>query len=103
MIDWKVYARQHPQFGPWYTRAERQPSWVVKTAVALAVVTIVLPLALLTLAAVAVGLIAFLVLGAAAMAINSLATLLRGDWTRTGGHAPPVPRDDGRRNVRIIR
>lgn len=103
MIDWKVYVRQHPRYGVWYQRVERQPSWVVKTAVALAVLIVVVPLVLLFLAAVAVGLIAFLVLGVAAAIWGGVARLLGG-----GGGGPLKPRpgwrhDDGRRNVRVIR
>jgi hypothetical protein len=86
--------RRHPGMGIWYTRVSRQPGWVTRTAVFLAVLVVVVPLVLLTLAAVVVGLSCLLVLGLVAKVGRYFSALFGG-----GGGGP---RDDGRRNVRVI-
>lgn len=88
--------RQHPQFGTWSQRVQTQPSWVVKTALALAVLVVVVPLVLLTLAAAVVGLVAFVVLGIVANVVGALREVFG-----TRPH-PPMPRGGGRVNVRVI-
>ena len=89
---WKAYIRQHPRFGGWYTRVERQPSWAVKSAVIAGVLVVVVPLVLLTLAAIAVA--------AAVFVVSSLIAWVLGLF----GHPlrEPTVRDDGRDNVRVI-
>lgn len=88
--NWQASFREHPAFGPWYQRTASRPSWVTRSALGAAVLVVVIPLVLLTLAAVVVGLGVFFVLSAAA----SVANLLGGGFARRGG--------DGRRNVRVI-
>lgn len=85
-------------FGRWYRRVEiagRQPRWVTRTALAAAVVVIVVPLLVLALAGIAVGLIVFAALGLVAWGVSWIKGLLyRWDDFRF---------DSGRRNVRVIR
>ncbi len=99
---WRVYIRQHPTFGPWYSRVERQPSWVVKAAITAAILVVVVPLALLTLSAILVGLFIFILLSVFLVMANLVAGV-----SRHGGHFSDSPdrkqtHDDGRRNVRVI-
>ena len=96
---WHTNLRDHPQAGIWYQRVQAQPSWVVKAAVTVAIMVVVVPLLLLTLAAVAVGLLTFLVLGAAAAVVGAL----RGVLSPGSGHDMKVSGDGGRINVRVIR
>ncbi len=85
--------RRHPGMGVWYTRISRQPGWVTRTAVFMALLIVVVPVVVLTLAAVFVGLACLLVLGLIARVGRFITGLL-------GGSAKP--RNDGRRNVRVI-
>ncbi len=85
--------RRHPGMGVWYTRISRQPGWVTKTAVFMAILIVVVPVVLLTLAAVLVGLACLVVLGLIARVGRFISCLLGGGWKT---------RDDGRRNVRVI-
>ena len=86
--------RRHPGAGVWYTRVSRQPGWVLKTAVGVALMVVVVPIVLLTFAAVLVGLTCLL-------ALSLVAAIARGV---SGLFTPGTARsqDDGRRNVRII-
>jgi len=85
--------RRSPGMGVWYTRISRQPGWVTRTAVFIAVLIVVVPVVLLTLAAVLVGLACLVVLGLVARIGRSISGLLGGGWKT---------RDDGRRNVSVI-
>ena len=87
---WRQYLRSHPRFSVWYERLDRSPGWVNRIAVTAAVLTVVLPLVLLALAALVVGVIVFTLLSIVAR----LLALLAG-----GGAAVP----DGRVNVRVVR
>ena len=86
--------RRSPGAGVWYTRVNRQPSWVTKTALAVALLVVVVPIVLLTLAAVVVGGFCLLVLSRIASGVRSVRGLFSPDTYRR--------RDDGRRNVRVI-
>ncbi len=85
--------RRHPSAGMWYAHASKQPGWVTKTALTAALLVVVVPVVLLTLAAVVIGLICFTVLGLIASAGRFITGLF------DGSHKP---RDDGRRNVQVI-
>ena len=91
---WKTYVREHPQFGRWYVGVERQPSWVVKAAAIAGVLVIVVPVVLLTLAALVVAGLVFLVGSLLARILRLFGNPMR----------EPVryPADDGRENVRVI-
>ncbi len=103
------FLRQHPRTGPWVARVERYPGWAIKTAIAVAVLVFVVPLVLLTLAALAAGLVVLLVVGAL-LAVHAFARAVfaflfgapRAVWT--GGSRPESSpdADDGRRNVRVL-
>ncbi len=95
---WRMYIRQHPTWGPWYQRVERQPGWVTRVAVTAAVLVVVVPLTLLALAAIVVGLVLFITLGLIAQVIAMVRALLTGGST---ARAPQAP-EQGRRNVRVI-
>lgn len=85
--------RRHPGTGVWVTRISRQPGWVTKTALLAAMLVVVVPIVLLTLAAVVIGLTCLGVLGLIASAGRFVSRLL--GWSH--------PRqDDGRRNVQVI-
>ncbi|MEE9211400.1 MAG: hypothetical protein V3U29_01980 [Phycisphaeraceae bacterium] len=97
---WRVYVREHPTFGSWYHRIERQPGWVSRIAVTAAVLVVVVPLVLLALAAITVGLVVFVTLGL----IAQLVVMVRGVFVRGG--MPSVASGasgGGRRNVRVLR
>lgn len=85
--------RRHPGAGVWVTRISRQPGWVTQTALVLALLVVVVPILLLTLAAVLVGMTCLLVLGLVARAGAFFSGLFGGTWRK---------RDDGRRNVQVI-
>lgn len=85
--------RRHPGAGVWVTRISRQPGWVTKTALLAAMLVVVVPIVLLTLAAVVIGLTCLGVLGLIASAGRFVAGLFGGAHPR---------KDDGRRNVQII-
>ena len=85
--------RRAPGAGVWYTRISRQPGWVTRTALIIAILVVVLPLLLLTLAAVMVGAACLLVLGLVAQVVRFFSNLFGGGLRS---------RDDGRRNVRVI-
>jgi hypothetical protein len=91
-------ARDGGLAGVWYRRVQRSPGWVNRAAMAAAVLTIVVPLLALALAAAAVGVLVFVVLGAVAW----MATWL-GGAVRPPAGGPPVPGNDGRVNVRVVR
>jgi EamA domain-containing membrane protein RarD len=94
---YEAYLRQHPRFGTWYTSARRQPSWAVKAALAAAGIVVVVPVVLLTLAAAITGLVVFGFLALVAGGMRSLGSLF--DFSEPQA---PTPRDDGRRNVRVV-
>lgn len=85
--------RRHPGAGMWYARVSRQPSWVTKTALAVALIVIVVPIIALTIAAVIIGLACLLVLSLVA----SVWRFITGPFTGTR-----PTKDDGRRNVTVI-
>lgn len=84
--------RRSPGMGLWYTRIRQQPGWVTRTAIIMAILVAVVPLLLLTLAAIFVGLTCLLVLGLIAQIARFFSGLFGGGR----------PHDDGRRNVRVI-
>lgn len=77
----------------WVTRVGQQPGWVTKTALAITLFVVVVPIVLLTLAAVAVGLVCFVILGLVAHAAAFVTGMFNGTRPK---------RDDGRRNVQVI-
>ena len=79
----------------WYTTVQRQPSWVVKFAAAAAALMIIVPIALLVLAAVLTFVLVFTVLSLAHRAGDAIRSL----FVRSGAQTWP---DDGRRGVRVI-
>ena len=85
--------RRNPLAGAWVSRVSQQPGWVTKTAFAVTLFVVVVPIVLLTLAALAVGAVCLLVLGLIARAAAFFSGLLSGTRPK---------RDDGRRNVRVI-
>jgi antibiotic biosynthesis monooxygenase (ABM) superfamily enzyme len=85
--------RRHPGAGMWYTRVSRQPSWVTKTALLAALLVVVVPIILLTLAAIVIGLICF-------TALSLIASAWRFISSPFSSTRPP--KNDGRRNVQII-
>ena len=89
---WRAYIREHPRFGSWYTRVEREPSWTIRAAVTAAVLVVVVPLVLLILAALMVGGIVFL--------FASVLARLKAIWSRSD-HKSALRRD-GRENVRVV-
>ncbi len=97
MQTWRVYIRKHPSFGPWYARVERRPGWVAGIAMAAAAVVILVPLLLLTVAAIFVGVVVFVTLGAIVWAVALVRSLIAQVTLGTRG------RGDGRQNVRVIR
>jgi len=99
---WRMYIKQHPSIGPWYARIERQPSWVVKAATIAALLVVVLPLLMLTLAAVLVGLCVFFLLAALLTILNLVGKLISGQYHLPSKSDKTDGRDDGRRNVRVI-
>lgn len=96
---WYTNIKDHPNLRSWYTRVESRPGWVWKTAVVLGVLVIVLPLALLAIGAMLVMAAAFAVLSLVAAGLASIRSLLGGPGANSGWS---MPRDDGRRNVRVI-
>jgi cobalamin synthase len=95
-----VFFSEHPRFGPTYTKVSRQPGWVMKLALAAAVLVVVVPIVMLVLAAVVVAAMVF-------MAGSVAATVLRwfsGDGAGSRGVATARTRaTDGRENVRVVR
>lgn len=95
-----MYLQQHKTFGPWvhrYDRIQRQPSWVLKLALVAAVLVIVVPLLILTFAAILIGVVVFTIGSLVASGLRVISDLF------TRRPTSPVQFDDGRRNVRIIR
>jgi len=90
-FDWKQRVRDDPRFGGYYRVVADRPSWVTRAALMAVVLVVVVPLVLLTLAAVLVGVVVFTVL-----------RLLTGAVPRTT-RQPPQASEPGRENVRIIR
>lgn len=87
--------RDDPRFGGWYSRATSQPSWAWKIAGAVALLVFVVPIILLTLAA----LLAFGVVFGVLMLVHKVASLFSGSPET----AVEADTDKGRRNVRVIR
>ena len=90
---WRVFLQSHPRFGQGYEWYARSPRWVRRSALGAAVLVVVVPLVLLTLAALLVGFVVAVLLGTIALAgwfirrmANNLFGLAHG----------------GRRNVRVI-
>lgn len=96
---WRVYIRQHPKLGPLYTRIERQPSWVARTAFIAAVLVVVIPLLMLFTAALFVGIVLFILFGLIAGVIGVVARLVSFLTPAQGG---PLESSDGRENVRVL-
>ena len=97
MIFWQSYPRymrQHPSWGTWYGRAQRQPGWVIKLTITAAVLTVVIPLVLLMLAAIVVAAGVFVVGSLIAGGINLISSLFGGIFSTSRG--------GGRRNARVI-
>jgi len=97
-MSWQVrfeeeMRRRHPGAGTWYTRVSRQPSWVTKTALVVALLVVVVPIIALTIAAVLIGLACLLILSIVASIWRFITSPFAG---------PRVPKDDGRRNVTIV-
>lgn len=106
-MNWRVYVKQHPRFGPWYQRVDRAPSWAVKAAVIAAMFVIVVPVVALTIAAVAVGLVVFGLLSIIVWGAWHLRLLWRRLTGADGRHAHPQTQSSadagaGRVNVRVI-
>lgn len=104
---WRVYLRQHQTIGPWMSRLETRPNWVIKAAVLATVLMIVIPIVLLCAAALLVGLAVFLALAVVSTLMVAVKRFLyhmigRPDTT-PGRHdlESPYHHDDGRRNVRV--
>ena len=96
MQMWRVHVRNHPTVGPWVLRAERHPGWVWKAALLAMVLTIVVPLLMLTVAALLVGFVAFILFGAVPAVIALLQRIF-------GIHRPrDASVEQGRVNVRVI-
>lgn len=89
--------RQDPRLNLWYARARQRPGWVWKSAALAAAFTIIIPLVLLTFAAIIVGLAVFFV----ATLIASLASALRHLFNPANAHLQRNA-SPGRENVRII-
>jgi len=100
-FDWKQRVRDDPRFGGYYRVVADRPSWVTRAALMAVVLVVVVPLVLLTLAAVLVGAVVFTVLGALAWGLHRI-RLLTGAVPRTT-RQPPQASEPGRENVRIIR
>lgn len=92
-MSWQEYVRVHPTMGVWYERYRRRPSWVTRGALLAGALVIVVPLVVLTVAAVVIGMGVFFVLSALAW----VAGLFSGV-----GATQRTPGDDGRQNVRVI-
>ncbi len=97
-MSWQVWFeeeihRRYPDAGMWVTRISRQPGWVTRTAILLALLVVVVPIVLLTLTAILVSIVTFIVLGTIARFLDLIANLFSGIRRR----------EDGRRNVRVIR
>jgi hypothetical protein len=86
--------RRHPGAGIWYTRVSSQPGWVIKTAMGVALLVVVVPVVLLTLAAVFVGVTCLLALSLVAAIVRGVSGLFQPATLKS--------QDDGRRNVRVI-
>lgn len=78
----------------WYQRMQSRPGWVWKAAALTAVVVFVVPILMLVLAAFLAAAVVFTILSLIARGVG----FVRGLFT---GERSPVPRDDGRRNVRV--
>jgi len=100
-FDWKRRVRDDPRFGGYYRVVADRPSWVTRAAVIAVVLVVVVPLVLLTLAAVLVGAVVFTVLGAAAWLLHRI-RLLTGAVPQPD-RSPPASTEGDRENVRIIR
>ena len=88
---------RYPGVHGWYERVQSRPSWVWQTAAITAVVVFAIPVILLVLAAVLAAAVVFTVLSLVFSGIALLRRLL-GIGTDRGW---AMPRDDGRRNVRV--
>ena len=97
LIMWRVYVRNHPKLGPLFVRVEQKPGWVWKIAMLAAVITVVVPLMLLAMAALLVGLVVFITLGILASIISSVTGLCG------AGRSVPTNDPDERVNVRVMR
>ncbi len=102
---WRVYMSRHRTFGPWYERVQRQPGWVVKLALTATVLVVVVPIVVLTLAALVVGLVVFTIAGLVAVGMRVLGGGVGNLFAfgRRSRSSSPGALDDGRRNVRVLR
>jgi hypothetical protein len=100
-FDWKQRVRDDPRFGGYYRVVADRPSWVTRAAIFAVVLVVVVPLVLLTLAAVLVGAVVFTVLGAVAWVLHRI-RLLTGAVPRPERRTPASTEGD-RENVRVIR
>lgn len=88
--------RDDPRFQAWQHRVGGRPGWVWKSAALAAVLVVVVPLVLLTLAAAVVGLAVFAVMSLVAAIVGGLSNVLggpRGKQSDAGSY---------RHNVRVI-
>jgi len=74
-----------------YNRVRRSPGWVTKLSILAAVLVVAVPVALLSLAALIIGLVAFLVLSTVA----SVGLFFRGGWRAMFSR-------EKRKNVRVV-
>ena len=92
---WRIYIKNHPQFGPVYERVNTQPSWITKLALSVALIIFFIPLAVLFLAALLVGTVVFVVLALVVRVITVIQNLFSPERSQTSA-------EQGRENVRVI-
>ncbi len=88
-MSWNFNWQGNPVYSRWQHGLGGRPAWVTRAALTAGMLVIVVPLVLLTLAALLVGTLVFAVLSAVAWLI--------GQFSGVGPRS-----DDGRRNVRVI-
>lgn len=92
--------RQDPRFAAAYSRFGGRPGWVWRASFLVAAVVFVIPLIVFALAAVFAFTAVFLLLSLVSAVGDFFSRALGG---RSRDLADPIPADDGRRNVRVIR
>lgn len=97
-MNWRIYIQENQWAGPWYRRVQQQPGWVTRLAIGAATLVIVVPVVILTVAAVVVGLAVFFTFGI----IASLVRIVAGLFSRNPANRYPTSKHDGRENVRVI-
>ncbi|MFA9479858.1 hypothetical protein ACERK3_16365 [Phycisphaerales bacterium AB-hyl4] len=99
-----MHLEQDPRLNLWYRRVSGRPGWVWTAALGAAVLVVLLPLVLLTLAAVIVATAVFATLSLVVAGMRFVNRLLGGGG-RPGDDAHQGPAADlnaSRRNVRVI-